>query len=178
MKILLVGGVDDVYRAVRRSLEKLGLEVIEHWASDRKKIPTALPAGCQGVVILKDMGSHNLIETGRDFAKKDNLPWCMTSRKWAVMHGDLIKTFDLKEIEQQHVEEDMSNKPLNQISKTQTPAPAPVTTAPAPKSRDELLKDLQKIATSLMLEHNVLAIQISQSGIQVSVMQSIDLPLG
>ncbi len=172
MKVLLVGGVDDVYRAVRRSLEKLGLDVIEHWASDRKKIPTALPAGCQGVVILKDMGSHNLIETGRDFAKKDNLPWCMTSRKWAVMHGDLIKTFDLKE-------EDMSNKPLAQTQKTQTPAPAAAAPAPsAPKTREELLKDLQKLATTLMLEHNVLAIQISQSGIQVSVMQSIDLPLG
>jgi 3-oxoacyl-ACP reductase-like protein len=88
------------------------------------------------------------------------------------MHGDLIKTFDLKE-------EDMSNKPLAQTQKTQTPAPAAAAPAPsAPKTREELLKDLQKLATTLMLEHNVLAIQISQSGIQVSVMQSIDLPLG
>jgi hypothetical protein len=162
MKTLLVGGVDDVYRVVRRSLEKYGIDIIEHWASDRKRIPSALPVSCEAVIILKDMTSHNLADTGRDLAKKSSLPWCMTSRKWAVMHEDISKTFNVRK------EEPMAQTPAAQ---------APAQTI-KPKTRDELFKELQQIATTLMLEHNVLTIQIGNEGIQISVLQNIDLPLG
>ena len=56
IRVLLVGGYDDMRKEVERNLLTLGMKVISHWAvEDRKGKHRNAPTGTELVIALKDI---------------------------------------------------------------------------------------------------------------------------
>ena len=92
IRVLLVGGYDDMRKEVERNLATLGMRVISHWAcEDRKGKHRNAPTGTELVIALKDIASHRLVDQAKEAAKRAKLPYCQTVRKFSVMQQDIFK---------------------------------------------------------------------------------------
>ena len=92
IRVLLVGGYDDMRKEVERNLLTLGMKVISHWAvEDRKGKHRNAPTGTELVIALKDIASHRLVDQAKEAAKRAKLPYCQTVRKFSVMQQDIFK---------------------------------------------------------------------------------------
>ncbi len=92
IRVLLVGGYDDMRKEVARNLATLGMRVISHWAcEDRKGKHRNAPTGTELVIALKDIASHRLVDQAKEAAKRAKLPYCQTVRKFSVMQQDIFK---------------------------------------------------------------------------------------
>ena len=81
MKVLIAGGADSlVWGNLRRKLQDHGLFIkwhVEHDPLDD------LPAGCEGVILVKDMIGHMLHDKAVALAKARGLPNARIIRKWS-----------------------------------------------------------------------------------------------
>ena len=92
IRVLLVGGYDDMRKEVARNLATLGMRVISHWAcEDRKGKHRNAPTGTELVIALKDIASHRLVDQAKEVATRAKLPYCQTVRKFSVMQQDIFK---------------------------------------------------------------------------------------
>lgn len=81
MRVVVVGGADSFVRGnLTRKLDEHGVEVVGHLAQTLGK---ALPAGTEGVVIIKDMVSHAMAGQAVDMAKASGVPVAMVQRKFS-----------------------------------------------------------------------------------------------
>jgi hypothetical protein len=79
---LLVGGVADVYREVRKKLFKnKNIDLKYHFEWKAQDIPKDVTL----IIIVVDMINHNLENIVVEAAKRAGVPFVRTSRKWAVM---------------------------------------------------------------------------------------------
>ena len=92
MKALVVGGEFTFVRDVLAPrLAGVGIEVDNIWDWDHKKPIQGIPAGCDCVIVLKDMTNHCQRDTARRLAKRQGIGFAEIPRKWAVAHQQLIR---------------------------------------------------------------------------------------
>tara|TARA_Y100000310_G_C20537352_1_gene741499 strand:- start:304 stop:1044 length:741 start_codon:yes stop_codon:yes gene_type:complete len=83
MKLLIVGGEPSLVRGnLQRNLEAQGFEICWHHGRSARPTPQ-LPAGCEGVLVIKDMCRHGMSAAAKDLAKAARVPYAAIPRKWA-----------------------------------------------------------------------------------------------
>ena len=86
MNILLIGGPDNPEASFLggfgKKLEAAGLRILDWWpASPGGR--DALPAGCEGVVVIKTYVSHTQREAAGVLANEAKVPWACVPHQWA-----------------------------------------------------------------------------------------------
>lgn len=84
-KMLVAGGAASlVYGNFRRKLQEAGADVGWHMEGRGRTLTLeSIPAGCAGVIVLKDMIGHALSESAKATAKANSVPCATVTRKWA-----------------------------------------------------------------------------------------------
>ena len=86
-QIYVVGGAKDfvLNGPAVTHFKKHGISILLHSPGadgSNQDIPTQLPAGCDGVVIFRDMSGHGAYHAARDLADKAGIPCAAVPRKW------------------------------------------------------------------------------------------------
>lgn len=94
---LIVGGHRQ-YLASMKLLDRLEENRIhvdpnDCWEVNKSTLKQKLtiPRQVNLVIILADLASHNLSNYAVESAKREGIPYVMTTRRWAVMYGHLVK---------------------------------------------------------------------------------------
>ena len=86
MNILLIGGPDNPEASFLggfgKKLEAAGLRVLDWWPISPGG-RSALPAGCEGVVVIKTYVSHNQRDASAALAADAGVPWVCAPHQWA-----------------------------------------------------------------------------------------------
>ena len=94
MKIVLVGGYDDVVRSLSRKIEQSNadLEIIGHYGSETwSAVPDKLPIATEAIVLLLDFSSHVNSAKARELAVKYGIRCVTTRSKWVQFQSDLVR---------------------------------------------------------------------------------------
>jgi len=91
MNVFIAGGAHSmVFGNFQRNLNSIGIQVVGH-APMESKTYNGIPVGADGVIILKDMISHELSGKVVADAKARGLIYALVERKWAKAQAALMK---------------------------------------------------------------------------------------
>jgi len=95
-KVFIVGGFDSmVWGNFQRHLNENGIEIGGHY--EKGDVLRAIPADCDGLIIMYDMTSHALMNKAIELADARAIPYVRCPRKWSIALTNLIQTGFLPE---------------------------------------------------------------------------------